>query len=194
MNDLPVPTPVMKLASMTHNASTATMTFNTKVMPPPCNIQPRLPPPEPPPMDLVPGADMDSACGQPHSFPMGSILDDKDIGRPNLPITPFEFPFDPTVDQYFDSVIAMLLDLPSTMDSVTCVITNPCVCGLNGDSRSRVRTMPTGTDNASRQWLMVAQTYVLLGHCHSWLIPYPFPPCQFLWRLRERGHPLLIAA
>jgi hypothetical protein len=121
-------------------------------------------------MDLVPGADMDGKGGHPHSFPVGSIADDKDITRPNSPITPFEFPFDPTVDQYFDSVIAMLLDLPSTMDSVTCVITNPCVCGLNGDSRSRVRTMPTGTDNASRQWLMVAQTYVLLGHCHSWLI------------------------
>ena len=96
-------------------------------------------------MDLVPGADMDGKGGHPQSFPVGSISDDKDITRPHSPITLFEFPFDPTVDQYFDSVIATLLDLPSTMDSVTHVITNPCVCGLNGDSRSRIWTMPTGT-------------------------------------------------
>ena len=96
-------------------------------------------------MDLVPGADMDGKGGHPHSFPVGSIADDKDITRPNSPITPFEFPFDPTVDQYFDSVIATLPDFPSTMDSMTCVITNPHVCGLNGNSRSRVWTMPTGT-------------------------------------------------
>ena len=85
-------------------------------------------------MDFLPDADMDSTCGQPQSFPVGSILDDTDIGRPTSPITTFEFLFDPTVDQYFDSVIATLPEIPSTMDSVTRVITNPRVCGLNGDS------------------------------------------------------------
>ena len=76
-------------------------------------------------MDFLPGMDMDSTCGQPQSFPVGWILDDTDISRPHSPITPFEFPFDPTVDQYFDSVIATLPGIPSTMDSVTQVITNP---------------------------------------------------------------------
>jgi hypothetical protein len=42
-------------------------------------------------------------------------------------------------------VIAMLPDLPSTMDSVTHVITTPCVCGLNGDARSRVQRVSTST-------------------------------------------------
>ena len=125
MNDPQVSIPVVKLTSMTHNASTETTTFDTTVMPPPCDIQPCLPPPEPPPMDFLTGADMDSACGQPQSFPVGSILDDTDIGHPNLPITPFEFPIDPTVDQYFDSVIATLPEISSTLDSVTRVITNP---------------------------------------------------------------------
>ncbi len=96
-------------------------------------------------MDLVPGADMDGKGGHPQSFPVGLISDDKDITCPNSPITLVEFLFDPTVDQYFDSVIAMLSDLPSTMDSVTRVITNPRMCGLNGDSRSRVWTTPTST-------------------------------------------------
>jgi hypothetical protein len=39
----------------------------------------------------------------------------------------------------------MLPDLPSTMDSVTHVITTPCVCGLNGDARSRVQRVSTST-------------------------------------------------
>jgi len=55
MNDPPVSSPVVKLTSMTQNASPATLTFDTTVLPPPCTIQPCLPPPEPPPIDVVPG-------------------------------------------------------------------------------------------------------------------------------------------
>jgi hypothetical protein len=96
-------------------------------------------------MDVVPGKDEDGNGGHPHYFPVRLIADDKDINCPSLPATPFEFPFDHTGDQYFDSVIATLPDLPSTMDIVTRVITTPRVCGLNGDARSRVRKMSTGT-------------------------------------------------
>ena len=134
MNDQPVSIPVVKLTSMTHNAFSGQAEFNASDMPPSCNIPPSLPPPEPPPLDFSPGVGLDGKCGQPQSFPVGSISDDTDITRPTSPNTPFEFPFDPTVDQYFDCVIATLLDIPSTMDSVTMVITNPQVCGLNGDS------------------------------------------------------------
>jgi hypothetical protein len=41
-------------------------------------------------------------------------------------------------------VIAALPDIPSTMDSVTRIITSPRVCGLNGDVRSRVQRASTG--------------------------------------------------
>jgi hypothetical protein len=134
MNDPLVSILVVKLTSMTHNASSGQAEFDESDMPPPCNIPPSLPPPEPPPLDFSSGASLDSKCGQPQSFPVGLISDDTDIACPTSPNTPFEFSFDPTVDQYFDSVIAMLPDIPSTMDSVTRVITNPQVCGLNGDS------------------------------------------------------------
>jgi hypothetical protein len=144
MNDLLVSIPVVKLTSMTHTASSGTGAIDTLVMPPPCNIPPSLPPPEPPPLECSDGVSMDATCGHPQSFPVGWILDDTDIAHLTSPITPFEFPFDPTVDQYFDSVLAMLPEIPSTMDSVTRVITNPCVCGLNGDSRSWVRTLHPG--------------------------------------------------
>jgi hypothetical protein len=145
MNDLPVTIPVVKLTSMTHNTPTVTMVVDTKDMPPPSDIQPCLPPSEPPPMDVVPGEDGEDDGGHPHDFPVGLIADDKDITCPSSPATPFEFPFDHTGVQDFDSVIATLPDLPSTMDSVTRVITTPRVCGLNGDAQSRVRTMSTGT-------------------------------------------------
>ena len=134
MNDLPNTSPVVKLTSVTHNAPTVTMMVNMKDMPPPCDIQPCLPPPEPPPMDVVPGEDGDNDSGHPHYFPVGSIADDKGITCPSSPATPFEFTFGHTGVQDFDSVIATLPDLPSTMDSVTRVITTPCVCGLNGDA------------------------------------------------------------
>ena len=71
---------------------------------------------------------------QPQYIPVGSIMDDTDIARPTSSSTPFEFPFDPTVDQYFDSVLGMLPEIPSTMDSVIRVINNPQVCELNGDT------------------------------------------------------------
>ena len=189
MNDLQVSIPVVKLTSMTHYAFSGTTMFDATVMPPPCNIQPCLPPPEPPPMDLVPGADMDSACGQPHSFPMGSILDDKDIGRPNLPITPFEFPFDPTVDQYFDSVIATLLKLTSTMDSVTCVITNPCVCGLNGDSSSWVQTLPTGTGHRFSSMVDGGANICLTGTLSLLVDTISIPPMPISVAVEGAGHP-----
>jgi hypothetical protein len=98
MNDPPVSIPVVKLTSMTQNSSTAMLTFDTTVLPPPCIIQPRLPPPEPPPIDVVPGEGHDGDGGHPLSFPVKSIADDKDITHPSLPATPFEFPFDDSRD------------------------------------------------------------------------------------------------
>jgi hypothetical protein len=49
------------------------------------------------------------------------------------------------VDQYFASVLAGLPDIPSTMDSVTRVISSPWVCGLNGDTRSTIRALRHGS-------------------------------------------------
>ena len=77
---------------------------------------------------------MDGNLPQPHCFPVGLMVDDTNMARPPSPTTPFEFPFDPTVDQYFASVLAELPDIPSTMDSVTTVVSSPWVCGLNGDT------------------------------------------------------------
>ncbi len=82
----------------------------------------------------MPGEGHDGDGGHTEYFPVGSIADDKDITRPSLPTTPFEFPVEDRGDQYFDSVIATLPDISSTMDSVTRVITTPRVCGLNGDA------------------------------------------------------------
>ena len=90
---------------------------------------------------------IDANFGQTQSFPVGLIIDDTNIACLTSPITPFEFPFDPTVDQYFDSVLAMLPEIPSTIDSMTRVINNPHVCGLNGDFRSKIRTLHLGTDH-----------------------------------------------
>jgi hypothetical protein len=100
MNDPPVSILVVKLTSMTHYTSSVTVAIDTLVMPPLCDIPSSLPPPEPPPLDCLAGLIMDGICGQPQSFLVGSILDDTDIARLTSPITPFEFPFDPTVDQY----------------------------------------------------------------------------------------------
>jgi hypothetical protein len=194
MNDPPVSIPVVKLASMAPTASTATLTFDTTVLPPLCTIQPCLPPPEPPTIDDVPGEGHDGDGGHPEYFPVGSIADDKDITRPRSPDTPFEFPVDDTGDQYFDSGLATLTDIPSTMDSVTRVITTPRVCGLNGDARSRVQQVSTGTGQRFSSMVDGGANICLTGTCHSWLIPSPFPPCLFLWQLRGRGHPLPIVA
>ncbi len=130
MNDPPVSILVVKLASMAPTTSTATLTFDMTVLPPLCTIQPRLPPPEPPPFDVMLGEGHDDNGGHQEYFPVGSIADDWDITRPRSPTTPFEFPVEDRGDQYFDSVIATLPDIPSTMDSVTRVITTPRVCGL----------------------------------------------------------------
>jgi hypothetical protein len=73
MNDPPVSNPVVKLASMTHNAFKATLTFNTTVMPPPCTIQPSLPPPEPPPIDVVPGEGHVGTVGTHNIFLWGRL-------------------------------------------------------------------------------------------------------------------------
>jgi hypothetical protein len=194
MNDPPVSIPVVKLAYMAPTASDATLTGDTTVLPPPCTIPPWLPPPEPPPFDGMPGDGHNGNGGHTAYFPAGLIADDKDITCPSSPTTPFEFPVEDTGAQYFDSVIAVLLDFPSTMDSVTRIITSPRVCRLNGDARSRVQRASTGGGQRFFQWLMGARTYVLQGCCPSWLIPSPFPPCQFLWQLKGRGHPLLIVA
>jgi hypothetical protein len=66
----------------------------------------------------MPGNDHDGNEGPTAYFPAGSIADAKDITRPSSPSTPFEFPVDDGGAQYFDSVIAELPDIPSTMDSV----------------------------------------------------------------------------
>ena len=94
----------------------------------------------------MPGNDHDGNDGLTAYFPAGSIADEKDITRPSSPSTPFEFPVDDGGAQYFDSVIATLPDIPSTMDSVTRIITSPRVCGLNGDARSRVQRASAGGD------------------------------------------------
>ena len=90
---------------------------------------------------------IDANFGQTQSFPVGLIIDDTNIACLTSPITPFEFPFDPTVDQYFDSVLGTLSEIPSNMDSVTRVINNPRVCELNGDTQSKVRTLHPSTDH-----------------------------------------------
>ena len=133
MNDPTASNPVVKLASMAPFASDATLTFDTSDLPPPCTLPPSLPPPEPPPIDGMPGDGHNGDGGNTAYFPAGSVADDKDITRPNSPTTPFEFPVEDRGAQYFDSVIAALPDIPSTMDSVTRIITSPRVCGLNGD-------------------------------------------------------------
>ncbi len=82
----------------------------------------------------MPGEGHDGDGGHTEYFPVGSIADDRDITHPRSPTSPFEFSVEDRGDQYFDSVITTLPDIPSTMDSVTHVITTPCVCGLNGDA------------------------------------------------------------
>jgi hypothetical protein len=145
MNDPLVSIPVVKLAYMAPSASEDTLHFDTTDLPTPCTIPPLLPPPEPPPFEDMPGKDHhDGDDGPTAYFPAGLIANDKDITRPSSPSTPFEFPVDDGGAQYFDSVIAALPDIPSTMDSVTCIITSPRVCGLNGDARSRVQRTSTG--------------------------------------------------
>ncbi len=134
MNDPPVSIPVVKLAYMAPSASNDTLHFDTTDLPTPCSIPPQLPPPEPPPFEDMPDKDHNGDDGPTAYFPAGSIADDKDITRSNSPSTPFEFLVDDDGARYFDSVIAALPDIPSTMDSVTCIITSPCVCGLNGDA------------------------------------------------------------
>jgi hypothetical protein len=76
-------------------------------------------------LDFLADAVMDGNFVQPQFFPVGLIMDDTNRAPPTSRITLFEFPFDPTVDQYFDSVLATLPEIPSTMDSVTRVINNP---------------------------------------------------------------------
>jgi hypothetical protein len=134
MNDPPVSIPVVKLAYMAPSASDDTLHFDTPNLPTPCSIPPLLPPPEPPPIEDMPGNDHDGNKGPTAYFPAGSIANNKDIPCPSLPSTPFEFPVDDGGAQYFDSVIAALPYIPSTMDSVTRIITSPRVCGLNGDA------------------------------------------------------------
>ena len=147
MDDPPVPNPVVKLTSVTPNASSGTVIFDPSDIPPPCNALPILPPAEPPPIEVSADVVMDGDLATPNCFPVGLMVDDTDIARLPLPNTPFEFPFDLTVDQYFASVLAELPDIPSLMDSVTRVISSPWVCGLNGDTRSTIRALRHGTDH-----------------------------------------------
>lgn len=146
MNDPPVSIPVVKLAYMAPSASNDALHFDTPDLPTPCSIPPLLPPPEPPPGADMPGTDHDGNERHTEYFPAGSIADETDITRPSSPSTPFEFPVNDDGAQYFDNVIAELPDIPSTMDSVTRIITSPRVCGLNGDARSRVQRASAGGD------------------------------------------------
>jgi hypothetical protein len=66
------------------------------------------------------------------------VIDFATFDCPLSPTTPFEFPFDPKADKNYDSMLAELPDIPSTMDSVMRVFGTPRVCGLVGDSQSTV--------------------------------------------------------
>jgi hypothetical protein len=145
MDDPPVHNTVVKLTAVTPNASSGTVIFDPSDIPPPCNAPLILPPTEPPPIDVSADVVMDSDLAPTNCFPVRSMVDDTDMARPPSPTTPFEFPFDLTVDQYFASVLAGLPDIPSTMDSVTRVISSPRVCGLNGDTWSTIRALRHGS-------------------------------------------------
>jgi hypothetical protein len=134
MDDPLVPHPVVKLTSVTPNTSLGTVVFDPAAIPPPCDTPPILPPAEPPPLEFSADIVQDGDREQPHCFPVGSMVDDTAMARLHSPSMPFEFLFDPTVNQYFASVLAELPDIPSTMDSVTRVVGTPRVCGLNGDT------------------------------------------------------------
>jgi len=125
MNDPPVSFPVVKLAYKTQSASDDTLPIDAPDLPTPCYIPPLLPPPEPPPVVDTHAKDHNGCDGPTAYFPAGSIADDRKITRPNSPSTPFEFPENDGGAQYFDSIIAELPDIPSTMDSVTRIVNNP---------------------------------------------------------------------
>jgi hypothetical protein len=145
MDDPPVHNTVVKLTAVTPKASSGAVIFDPSDIPPPCDAPPILPPAEPPPINVLADIVMDGNLAPPNCFSVGSMVDDTDMAHPPSPTTPFEFPFDPMVDQYFASVLAGLPDIPSTMDSVTRVISSPRVCGLNGDTRSTIRALRHGS-------------------------------------------------
>jgi hypothetical protein len=82
-------------------------------------------------------------------FPPGSLFDPDDLAWPSSPTTPIAFPFDHGSDQALDELLADLLDLPSTMDSVTHIVGVPCICGLSGDMSTTVTVLQTGVHNDS---------------------------------------------
>jgi hypothetical protein len=194
MNDLPVSIPVVKLAYMAPSASNAMLQFHTTDLPTPCSIPPQLPPPEPPPFDDMPGKDHDGDDGTTAYFPAGPITDDKDITRPSSPSTPFEFLVDDGGDQYFDSVIAALPNIPSTMDSVTRIITSPRVCGLNGDARSRVQRASTGGGQRFPSMVDGGANICLTGTLSFLVDTISISPTPISVAKKGRGHPLLIVA
>ncbi len=67
-------------------------------------------------------------------FPPGSLFDPEDVARPHSPTTSFDFCFDPTYDQALEGMLAELPIMPTTMDSVTHIVSLPNVCGLFGDT------------------------------------------------------------
>ncbi len=140
MNDPLDKTPVVKLTFATTDASDNNLVSGPAAIPPldepPTCIPPAEPPPLVIPVDVLPPTKF---------FPSGSMVDDTTLDRPPSPTMLFEFPFDLKADQYYDSMLAELPDISSTMDSVTRVVGNPQVCGLTGDTHSHVQVMQLET-------------------------------------------------
>jgi hypothetical protein len=138
-----VPTPVVMLTSTTAMAFNDIDVVNDHVPitpptePPPIISPPEhltlLPPAEPPPAEVpVDPLQTIDQC-QCSWVPPGSMIDVATFDCAPSPTMPFEYSFDSKADKYYDSVLAELPDIPSTMDSVTRVLGTPRVCGLVGD-------------------------------------------------------------
>jgi hypothetical protein len=69
------------------------------------------------------------------------MIDVATFDCPPSPTMPFEFPFNPKADKYYESVLVDLPDILSMMDSITWVFGTPRVCGLVGDSQITVQVM-----------------------------------------------------
>jgi hypothetical protein len=140
MNDPPVETPGVKLTFTTTDTSDDTLLSGPAAIPPPDDPPTCIPPAKPPPLVIPVDVLLPTKC-----FPSGSMVDDTTLDRPTSPTMPFEFPFDPKANQCYASMLAEVPDIPSTMDSVTQVVSNPQICGLTGDTCSHVRVMQLET-------------------------------------------------
>ncbi len=100
----------------------------------PAEHLPFLPPAEPPPIKVLVDPIQTIDLCQRTQFPSGSMIDAAMFECPPSLTSPFEFLFDPKADKYYESVLADLPNISSTMDSVVRVFGTPRVCGLVGDS------------------------------------------------------------